>query len=108
MPDWDATLFWRDAQSQNVIDENTLPISEALKRDLNSYYAWYSELFFSDGEPKASLVDMRLLDARGFEIWLRLRHELIATHRVLFYSHEFNDSFDLPEDFTKVREQTLG
>ena len=108
MPDWNAILFWRDAESRDAVDESTLPISATLKHELSSFYVWFSELFFRDSEQPASLTDRRLLDARGIELWRRLRTELGSTHRVLFYSHEFNHEFESPDDFTAMRGQTYA
>jgi hypothetical protein len=107
MPGWNVILFWRDAEGHGAVDESTLPISDTLKHDLRSFYAWFSELFFADhsGE-RASFLDRRLLDARGAELWRRLRNELDGTYRVLFYSEEFNHEFERPDDFTAMLEQT--
>ena len=36
--DWDARLFWRDAESRDSVDETTLQISPGLRQRLNDYY----------------------------------------------------------------------
>ena len=101
-PDWDFVLWWCEADCQDAIDEKTLPISDDLKRDLDRFYGWFSELYFGDGDSK-SVLELRLLDARGFELWLRLREELKGVHRVLFYSQEFYEAFENPEDYKAAK-----
>jgi hypothetical protein len=101
-------LFWRDVENRDAIEESTLSISDSLKHDLRSFYDWFSELFFrSDSREKASLLDRRLLDARGVQLWHRLRDELGGTHRVLFFSHEFSCEFESPDDFAAMDAQTF-
>ena len=97
-PDWDTMLFWWDEQGQEAVDENTLPISNALRRDLDGCYRWFSEMFFAE-DSKPTLIDQRLFDARAFELWERLRTELESECHVLFYSQEFACKFETPKDF---------
>src|SRR5690348_9278818 len=105
--DWDATLFWRDADGGSKIDESALPISDELKRQLNDYYLHYSELHFQNGHPfPVPKIEKRWLDDEGLEIWRRLRAELAGAYRVLFYSEEFSDSFEDPDEFIAARENS--
>jgi hypothetical protein len=104
--DWDATLFWRDAEGGGRIDEATLPISADLKRRLSDYYKHYSELHCQDGtrEPIPDLEN-RLLDDTGLEIWQQLLGELDGLYRVLFQSEEFGCSFESPQEFIAKRKE---
>jgi hypothetical protein len=107
MPDWNSTLFWRDTEGHGHIDEEALPISDSLKHRLECYYKHFSELYFeASDQPIIPDVEKRLLDDTGLEIWQMLRKELTGFYRVLFYSAEFGDSFENPEEFVAVRKQT--
>ena len=109
MPDWNAVLFWRDAEGRDAVDDGSLPISDALKQELRVFYEWFSELFFrGDSGDRASSTDRRLLDDRGVELWERLSRELSGVHRVLFYSHELHHEFERPEDFRATRRDTYA
>jgi hypothetical protein len=100
--DWNATLFWWDEQGQDAVDENSLPISNGLRRDLDDCYSWFSEMFFAE-DSKPTLMDQRLFDTRAFELWERLRTELKSECHVLFYSQEFACNFNSPGDFKAAR-----
>jgi hypothetical protein len=100
--DFDSTLFWRDAEGGRI-DETTLPISHDLKRQLDDYYKHYSELCYRGDYGPAADLDKRLLDDRGLVIWRQLRAELDGIYQVLFYSQEFGDSFESPEEFLANR-----
>jgi hypothetical protein len=97
-PDWDTMLFWWDEQGQGAADESTLPISNALRCDLDDCYKWFSEMFLAE-DAKPTLMDQRLFDARAFGLWERLRMELRFECHVLFYSQEFACKFEGPMDF---------
>jgi hypothetical protein len=103
--DWDATLFWRDTEGGGRIDETTLPISHDLKRQLADYYKYYSELYYQEGNGPVPDLEKRLLDDRGLVIWRQLRAELDGVYGVLFYSEEFGDSFESPEEFLASRKE---
>ena len=102
--DWDSTLFWRDDEGCGRIDESTLPISDGLRRMLGDYYKKYSEIYL--GGHDHSLIpelDKRLLDDAGLVIWRELLRELADIYRVLFYSEQFEHSFEDPEEFVTRR-----
>jgi hypothetical protein len=106
-PDWDALLFWRDEQSQSAVDDARLPISDSLRAKLRSFGALHSELYFAEGE-KPSDLDVRLLDNNGLAVWSELLKELAGLCRVLFFSHEFMESFERVEDFTTAQQAQHG
>jgi hypothetical protein len=105
MPDWNAVLFYRDAKGSEAVDEDSLPISTALKRELRDFYAWFSEMFLHD-DPREPISDMdrRLMDNRGVELWECLSRELSGAYRVIFHSHELHRDFDRPEEFKAMRD----
>ena len=98
-PDWNSSLWWHDAEGCGIADERALPLSDRLRKDLGDYYAWWSELYLSEDRIPASCTDWHLLDERGFQIWQRLRAELGSTYHVHFFSHEFEERFEDPEEF---------
>lgn len=108
--DWDSTLFWRDAEGGGPIDESALPVSDDVRRRLRDYQKYYSKLYglgasrpIRDREIPA--MEKKFLDDTGFEIWQQLRSELNGVYRVLFYSQEFGDSFESPEELLAAREE---
>lgn len=103
MPGWDAILFWRDADGAACIDEDTLPISIELKGRLDVYYKHFSELYHQDDWQPIPHLEKALLDDTGLEIWRQLRVELASVYRVLFWSDEFSEPFETPEDFVALR-----
>jgi hypothetical protein len=107
---WDSTLFWWDPNcgSRGRIDEATLPISADLKRQLDDWYRTYSELYHGDGEGPVPVLEERLLDDKGLEIWKRLREELDGVYEVLFFSHQFSCPFASPEHFDLERRKTYA
>ena len=52
-----------------------------------------------DGAGVPSSTDRHLLDDCGFQLWQRLRTELAGAYQVHFFSHEFNETFEDPEQF---------
>ena len=103
-PDWNSSLWWHDAEGCGLADASTLPLSDELRRNLDDYYEWWSELYLpkeQDYIPVSSL-DWHLLDERGFELWQRLRVELGGKYHVHFRSHEFKETFENPEQFEKI------
>jgi len=108
MLDWDSTVFFFDAEGQDRIDEETLPISADLKRQLNEYYKHYSDVYLcADFGEKATPLDERLLDDTGLQIWQQLRTELVGFYRVIFYSFEFGEKFDDPQQFIAARNDAI-
>ena len=106
-PDWNALLFWRDEQSQSAVDDAALPISDSLRAQLGSFGALHSELYFSEvGTP--SEIDIYLLDEKGLLVWQDLRRELGADYCVLFFSHQFMESFGRVEDFEAAQRAKDG
>jgi len=103
--DWDSTLFYHDAEGTDRIDEATLPISDALKKRLDDYYKYYSELHYQDDSRPVPDLEKRLLDDTGLEIWRQLRAEVGHVYRILFWSQEFGDHFESPEEFMMIRKQ---
>jgi hypothetical protein len=102
MPDWNTSLCWHDAEGCGVADERTLPLSDELRKHLDDYYAWWSNLFLAEDPGPVSCIDWHLVDERGFQLWQRLRAELGNIYHVHFYSHEFKETFQDPEQFTKI------
>jgi len=100
--DFDAILFWYDEQGQEEIDEKTLGISEGLRQELDRFYFWFSELYLAADE-LASPLDNRLFDDRGFELWELLRAELAGRYRVIYWSQEFGEYAETPEEFRRMR-----
>ncbi len=101
-PGWNALLFWRDEQSQSVVDDAVLPLSDSLRAQLAAFASLHSELYFGDDD-KPSELDVRLLDDKGLLVWQELRRELGPDYRVLFLSHQFMEPFERLEDFEAVR-----
>ena len=101
-PDWNTSLCWHDSEGCGLADERTLPLSDELRKQLDDYYAWWSEAFLSDDPSPVSVTDWRMLDKRGFQLWQRLRAELGSTFHVHFYSHEFKETFEDLEEFRKI------
>ena len=101
--DFDAILFWYDEQGQEQIDEKTLGISEGLREELERFYFWFSELYLVEEVFSGSDLDNRLFDDRGLKLWELLRAELVGRYRVIYWSREFSDYFDTPEEFRRVR-----
>ena len=106
-PDWDTMLFWRDAQNRDAVDESALPVSDALRSELDNCYKWFSEMLFAE-DSKPTAIDRRLFDDRAFELWERLRTELGLEYRVLFRSQEFACEFESPQDFKNARRVASG
>lgn len=106
--DWDSTLFWRDAEGGDRINEATLPISDDLKRRLSDYYKHYSELYYLDTSRPIPGLEKRLLDDTGLEIWQQLRRELNGVYQVLFHSEELEDSFESPDVFLARRKEAYA
>jgi hypothetical protein len=107
---WDSTLFWWDwhCGAKGRIDEATLPISADLKRQLDDWYRTYSELYHEGDEKPVPVLEERLLDDKGLEIWKRLREELDGVYEVLFFSHQFSYPFSSPEEFDSERRKTYA
>ena len=102
--DYGSVLFFHDAEGRDQIDEATLPISTDLKRQLDEYYKHYSDLYLlADFGEQPSTLDKRLLDDTGFKIWRQLRKELALFYRVIFYSFEFAQTFNNPQEFIAAR-----
>jgi hypothetical protein len=101
--DFDAILFWYDEQGQEQIDEKTLGISDGLRQQLNRFYFWFSELYLTEEVHSGRDVDNRLFDDRALELWELLRAELAGRYRVIYWSREFSDYFDTPEEFRHMR-----
>src|SRR5687768_1428471 len=100
--DWDAALFWHDAESQSKVDERALPLSEGLEDRLTEFYRWFSELYLLADEP-GSPLDKRLFDDRGIVLWEELAEELRGEYRVIYYSLEFADYFETVDEFEGAR-----
>lgn len=104
MPDWNAVLFYRDSEGSAAVDEDSLPISAALRDELRDFYSWFSELYLQDdSKGPVSHTDRRLMDDRGVELWEHLSRELSGVYRVIFHSLELHHDFDRLEDFKTLR-----
>ena len=77
---WTRRCSRRDGEGGRV-DESALPISEALKKRLGDYYAYFAELYCQEDHPPVSDMDRRLLDSTGLEIWQQLRRELAGQYQ---------------------------
>jgi len=87
---WNGPLYWLDEKLVNTgpVGQNELPISNALRAQLQHFNRWHEELCHSDsGAP--TLLDQRLYDERGAVLWEELQRELGSDYRVLHPSHEF-------------------
>jgi hypothetical protein len=96
-PDYDTCLCWHDEVGCGLADEQTFPLSDDTRKQLQEFYLWWSELFNSDSV--VSMTDWRLLDERGLEIWQRLLVELGTAYHVHFYSQQFKETFEDPDEF---------
>ena len=101
---WNSTLFFFDAEGQERIDEATLPISRNLQKQLELYYKQYSDLYLLDeSAQKVDRLDKRLLDDTGLQVWQQLRAEHSDSYRIIFFSEEFGEKFDNPNEFIAAR-----
>jgi len=107
-PDWNASLCWHDAEGCSVADERGLAISHSLRQQLEEFYSGWSELCLANDSGLVSPTDWRLLDERGFQIWQHLRAEIGSRYHVHFYSHEFTETFESPEEFKRVTGRSIA
>lgn len=98
VPDFPDQLLW--FEGDGPVPPEELGLSSELCQQLRDWYKWWSRIANDDeyrGDETAR-IDWGFFDAKGIDLWKKLRAELVDRYEVVFYSHRLNDDFDVPSE----------
>ena len=87
MPDYGCHPLWYHAEKVGNVDPHTIPLSQALIRELEAWAARYdARLRRADGAVCVTAAEQLAFERQGLTLLRKLRQELGPAWRVVYFS----------------------